>query len=210
MLPGDPRVLTCPKCRGQKSVISLISGNTFGATYWSDTKREAPMFPEVSPVQRCPFCGYYYFTDKQPYRTSDGEYLFCRLGTLSFDECKEAIAQFVEMSLSAEDMRTLRILTLFAFNDKYYRNNKDSKTNEDAKFMDDFSFFKDNVLELIKLLENDDETYLFRAELYREIEMYKECLKLINRVKTEDERISAIKDAIKERAEMEDNAVFRI
>lgn len=209
MLPSNPRVLTCPKCKGQKEVMTLMSGNTIGATYWSDTKREAPMLPGVSVVQKCPHCGYYYFTNKQPYKTSDKGYSF-ELGTLSFDDCKEALAQCLNESLSSEDETTLRMYALFAFNDRYHRHTKDSKPNDDSKFKDDFLYFKDNALRLIELYENDDETVLFRAELYREIEMYKECLELIDSVKAENDRISAIKNAIKEHAEMGDNAVFRI
>ena len=209
MLPSNPRALTCPKCRGQKDLLSLMSGNTFGATYWSDTKREAPMLPEVSAVQKCPHCGYYYFANKQPYKTSDKEYSF-ELETLSFDNCKEALTQFLHESLDAEDEKTLRVYTLFAFNDKYYRNPEGSKPNEDTNFKDDYLYFKDNALRLIELFENDDETALFRAELYREIKMYKECLSLIRKVNEENERISTIKNAIKERAEVYDYAVFRI
>lgn len=209
MLPDNPRVLTCPKCKGQKEVMTLMSGNTFRATFWSDTKREAPMLPEVSAVQKCPHCGYYYFTNKQSYKTSKKGYS-SELGTLSFDDCKEALAQFLNESLDSKDERTLRMYTLFAFNDKYYRHTKDAKPNDDSKFKDDFLYFKVNALRLIELYENDDKTVLFRAELYREIEMYKECLILIDSIKAEDERISAIKNAMKERAEMEDNAVFRI
>lgn len=209
MLPGNPRVLTCPKCKGQKEIMTLMSGNTFGATYWSDTKREAPMLPKVSAVQKCPHCGYYYFANKQPYKTSDKGYS-SELGTLSFDDCKEALAQCLNESLKSEDERTLRMYTLFAFNDKYYRHTKDAKPNDDSKFKDDFLYFKDNALRLIELFEGDDETVLFRAELYREIEMYKECLELIDRVDEGNEHIAPIRNAIKEHAEMGDNPVFRI
>ena len=167
------------------------------------------MLPEVSVVQKCPHCGYYYFANKQSYKTSDKEYSF-ELGTLSFDDCKEALAQFLNESLDAEDEKTLRIYTLFAFNDKYYRHHEGSKPNEDADFKDDFLYFKDNTLRLIELFKSDDESALFRAELYREIKMYKECLSLIRKVNEENERISTIKNAIKERAEVYDYAVFRI
>ena len=82
--------------------------------------------------------------------------------------------------------------------------------NEEANFKDDYLYFKDNALRLIELFKNDDETTLFRAELYREMKMYKECLSLIRKVNEENERISTIKNAIKERAEVYDYAVFRI
>ena len=47
----------CPFCGTKKELMTLVSGNTFGAVYWSDNKRIAPMLPTVSPVQKCSNCG---------------------------------------------------------------------------------------------------------------------------------------------------------
>lgn len=52
MLPGNPRIVTCPFCGAQKRLMTLMSGNTIGAKYWSDNKQEAPMLPKVSYVQK--------------------------------------------------------------------------------------------------------------------------------------------------------------
>lgn len=41
--------------------MSIASGNTFGATIWSDSKRDYPMLPQPSVVQYCPHCGHYFF-----------------------------------------------------------------------------------------------------------------------------------------------------
>ena len=51
MIPGPANILSCPFCGSEKEVMSLVSGNTFGGTVWSDTRREYPMLPEVSPLQ---------------------------------------------------------------------------------------------------------------------------------------------------------------
>lgn len=48
MLPGNPQILTCPYCGQTKNIMSLLSGNTFGAQLWSDNKQIAPMLPEIS------------------------------------------------------------------------------------------------------------------------------------------------------------------
>ena len=50
MMPGNPRILICPFCGTEKQIMSLISGNTFGAELWSDNKQIAPMLPEISYV----------------------------------------------------------------------------------------------------------------------------------------------------------------
>jgi len=61
MTPGPPCRLTCPHCGGHKYIMSIASGNTFGATIWSDSKRDYPMLPQPSVVQYCPHCGHYFF-----------------------------------------------------------------------------------------------------------------------------------------------------
>lgn len=63
MRPGPPNRLTCPHCGGYKYIESILSGNTFAATYWSDGKNDYPMMPSSSPIQRCPKCGRYFFYD---------------------------------------------------------------------------------------------------------------------------------------------------
>ncbi len=61
MTLGNPTRLTCPHCGKVKHILSIASGNTFGATHWSDTKHDYPMLKSPSSVQRCPHCGHYYF-----------------------------------------------------------------------------------------------------------------------------------------------------
>lgn len=68
MLPGNPRILICPFCGTEKQIMSLISGNTFGAELWSDNKQIAPMLPEISYIQKCPHCGKYYITENTTLR----------------------------------------------------------------------------------------------------------------------------------------------
>ena len=65
MLPGNPQILTCPYCGQTKEVMSLLSGNTFGAQLWSDNKRIAPMLPEISYVQKCLYCQKYFIRSRQ-------------------------------------------------------------------------------------------------------------------------------------------------
>lgn len=65
MLPGNPQILTCPFCGSEKKIMSLMSGNTFGAKYWSDNQRIAPMLPDISFVQKCPNCGKYMLLSRQ-------------------------------------------------------------------------------------------------------------------------------------------------
>lgn len=67
MTLGPPTRLTCPHCGKAKHILSIASGNTIGATQWSDTKQDYPMLKSPSTVQRCPHCGgYFFYEDSRP------------------------------------------------------------------------------------------------------------------------------------------------
>ena len=67
MTIGPACRLTCPHCGGHKYIESIMSGNTFRGTMWSDGKKDYPMLPSPSPIQRCPKCGkYYFYEDGEP------------------------------------------------------------------------------------------------------------------------------------------------
>lgn len=56
MLPPIPCLVTCPKCSKPFKVYDSVSGNTFGATFWSDGWVDALMMPEDKVVVVCPHC----------------------------------------------------------------------------------------------------------------------------------------------------------
>jgi len=56
MTPGPTIIKRCSACRGSVAERTVASSNTFGATQWTDGKREAPMQPETPKLVRCPHC----------------------------------------------------------------------------------------------------------------------------------------------------------
>lgn len=64
MTPGPDRVIACPHCGFLARQHTLISGNTFGAIFWSDGKREAPMLPEFPAVAKCHGCKRFYWVNE--------------------------------------------------------------------------------------------------------------------------------------------------
>ncbi len=56
MIPAVPILIQCPHCNLKYVKRSILSGNTFGAQYWSDGKMDAPMFPEYPKVVVCKNC----------------------------------------------------------------------------------------------------------------------------------------------------------
>ena len=206
MLPDNARIVKCPYCGKEKELMSLASGNTIGAEYWSDDKCIAPMLPRVSPVQKCPNCGKYYFGYKQRYK--EGTKWSFERGELSFLEWKDALSQFVYENVGKEDMLNVYIEIIHSYNDLYYRNGNKEKPREE-----DYEYFVIIVLALIKYYDwSSVEVPLLKAELYREVGKMKECCDVLNSISPDNLKDfeKRIYFDIKQRMENNDNKVFRL
>ncbi|MFY0567459.1 ribosomal protein L7/L12 [Archangium lansingense] len=64
MIPGPDYIIGCPSCGEPHRRGSLMSGNTSGARWWSDGKREAPMLPSRPLVVRCRGCSRYFWLSR--------------------------------------------------------------------------------------------------------------------------------------------------
>lgn len=117
MIPGKATVVTCPYCGTKKELMTLGSGNTFGAVRWSDGRVFAPMLPKASSVQKCPKCGKFYLYYKQ--KCEEGENTSSELGELSYREWNDAYFQFVEENaqLDKSDWEIVRMGLIRAYND---------------------------------------------------------------------------------------------
>ena len=56
MLPGPTIIKKCLVCSKSIEHHTIGSGNTFGATFWTDGKQEAPMLPDQPRLVLCPHC----------------------------------------------------------------------------------------------------------------------------------------------------------
>lgn len=202
MTPGNPRILFCPFCGKKKLIMTLMSGNTFGAELWSDNKQIAPMMPETSNVQKCPDCGKYYLISKQeikygPFPTYiEPEYL-------TFSDTKEAFVQLAEEGFrDKEEEGSVRMTLHQAYNDYYYRDgDKKDILDEDKKL------FRENALWLIDNRITDD---VLKAEFYREISDFGAAKEILDSVVVEDKFMKDIVSAIREKLECKNCEVFKI
>lgn len=202
MIPGKAKILTCPECHKQKFVLSLLSGNTFGAEYWSDQKEIAPMLPRVSPLQLCEGCHHYYFLEDQDDEYSE-EVVSVERGLLSLEQLLEAYEELKD-SLSPNKEFILRVMLLQAFNDRYYRGMR--KLNMTAR---DKAIFKSNVKELVKLDKyNSNEMKLFLAEMYREIGEYEVAAKVLSDLVDATGMTEKIRQEMINRVNAKDSEVF--
>lgn len=202
MIPGSSQILICPHCGGEKQVMSLLSGNTYGAELWSDNKQIAPMLPEVSLVQKCPHCGKYYFKSRQEVRYATDAYS-SEQGLLTFTEMKEAFIQ-----LSDEGFRdnleeiNLRMMLFHSFNDFYYRSGSGAEVTPD-----DFEIFVEQGRWLV---DNCLEEPLLKAEFLREIGDFEKANEILVSISDMDEYLRNISSAILYRIRNKDKRVFRI
>lgn len=202
MMPGNPRILVCPFCGKEKEIMSLISGNTFGAELWSDNKQIAPMLPEISYVQKCPHCGKYYITGRQEVKYAKDGYSFEK-GLLTYPEMKEAFAQISEEGfLNEKEEINVRMMLHHAYNDYYYRTEEKNVISEEDK-----ALFHDNGIWLINNLITDS---VMKAEFYREIGELDTARDILDSVTVEDEFLKRIVTAIRDRLEINNCEVFKI
>ena len=207
MIPGNAEIVKCPYCGTEKELMTLVSGNTFDAEYWSDNKRIARMLPHVSPVQKCPNCGKYYFEHKN--RHGESEDTSFNLGELTFSEWREAFQQFQTEGVDDDEMTNVRFWVVQSFNDYFYRNKFISNKPSD----EDYQFFSEMAVDFIESFNWEPVKHpLLKAELYREANHMNECREVLESIpydELEDFEKSIFND-IKRRMDSNDNIVFKL
>lgn len=183
MIPGPANILTCPFCGGKKEVMSLLSGNTFGATVWSDTRREYPMLPEVSPVQQCPHCQKFYFVEQANAEYDNSRESF-ELGKLNYDQLLEAYEQFDKLTLSPLQRWVLNHQIFMTFNDRFRRAPDSLEITGE-----DLAIFTRTVDNLLDGIDNSEDYELFHAELLRETRRFEEAKEVLKNHKIKDDEL---------------------
>jgi len=184
MIPGPNLIYKCPQCGRKVSRVSIVSGNTIGATMYSDGKMIAPMLPDFPYIIKCKDCDAFYrlndenkigeferWGDKNMFNTRDLYWA----GFLSLDEYIEAIDLKIYNSVSEEQY--LRRGLWWAFNDKY-REGADVALNDE-----DRAVYESNCARLIEILDKDKiDERIMCAELYRNLGKYTECKNILETI----------------------------
>lgn len=217
MIPGPPLLLECPKCGEEKRMMSIISGNTFGATQWSDMYREAPMLPTLSEVQKCPKCNSYFLLSqaKDRYDEAEDASFSADTGRLSYQEMKEALSLLKNDSLTLDDKINIRLEFLHRYNDAF----RDIEENYEI-YSDDMSLERndadrklnqENIIALIGLLNQDStENTLLIAELYREAGYFESCIETLKKYHTYSDYERSFVKQLQRKALEQDDVVFVI
>lgn len=189
MIPGPANVLSCPFCGGTKEVMSLVSGNTCGATVWSDTRRDYPMLPEVSPIQECPHCHKFYFIEQAKHEYSkdpDSEMRsFGKLGKLTFLQLIEAKKQMDALSLTKMQRWILNHQIFMAYNDCFRRQPEKVAFPPSDEQM---KLYHKTIEELLDGIDQSEDYELFHAELLRETGRFEESRQILFKHKSDDDK----------------------
>ena len=62
--PGSNIIRECPECNAALERTTMMSGNTFGARFWTDGKMMAPMLPDRPWLAKCPKCTALFWIDE--------------------------------------------------------------------------------------------------------------------------------------------------
>ncbi len=207
MIPGPANILSCPFCGGTKEVMSLVSGNTCGATVWSDTRRDYPMLPEVSPIQECPHCHKFYFIEQARHKYSDDPESemrsFGELGKLTYEQLISAKKQMEKITLVRMRRWILNHQIFMAYNDCFRREPEKiayPPTEEDMKI------YRETIAELLDGIDQSEDYELFHAELLRESGRFEEAKEILHKHKSEEDRW--VVDAMLCHIEREDTKPF--
>jgi hypothetical protein len=190
MTPGPLQIIACPQCNALASHTTLLSGNTLGATYWTDGKMIAPMLPDTPAVTQCQNCQKYYWVEDaeevgewncfegEPPNPAWGD--VPEIEELSEPEYFQALEQGI-----AEDEEQEKLLRLFAWwrrNDAYRE--EDAETSALAPAAD--TPWKENLAALAELLDADEpEDRVMQAEIFRELGDFERALQILESITEE-------------------------
>jgi hypothetical protein len=191
MIPGPDQVIACPHCKGLARYHTLLSGNTCGATVWSDGKRIAPMLPQPPQVVKCAHC-------RECYWLASAE----KLGTFSpwdwgegpttpreWQESKpveeptelEYLSAITKLAKDREEERSVRLLAWWRRNDSFRQQNEADVVIARAASGET----RNNLLALLPLLDEEDENdCVMKSEVLRELGELDRSRELLKRIST--------------------------
>ena len=188
MIPGPDYVYECPKCGQFIAKESMMSGNTFEATIYSDGKTEAPMLLDTPEITRCRACGKIFWLGKSKLigsydwksKTKSGLWFSDRARFLTLTEYFMALNS--GLAENPDEELYIRRRIWWAYNDRIRRD------REGRLFLDDEDKenWKMNCDELLRLLDPEIINHrIMAAEIHRNLGDFEECKKLLQPIQSE-------------------------
>lgn len=192
MIPDRGKRIKCPGCRKRARTFTLVSGNTCGATCWTDGRAHTGMLPIPPAATRCRECRCYFWICKPKetekwipydslceapasYRPSwnDPPYVY----PLTADEYVEAAGT---LARNIVQERFFRIRAWWAGDPSFWPVASESEKPV-VGWVNELRCAA-NTERLLEILDASDvRQQLLRAEIMRQLERFDEAMKLIER-----------------------------
>jgi hypothetical protein len=188
MTQGPIFVICCPLCSGLAKYPTVASGNTFGAVYYTDGKRVAPMLPATPSVVRCAACrGVFWRSaaaevgqfDEQREDAAAVDADWRKAGYLHEPDEAEHLAALDRLIASSPgEERGIRLLTWWRGNDRY-RTPSPTPAPDNPKVA---SRRHANMRQLIALLDTAEPSdQLMRAEALRQLGEFDQAVAILSK-----------------------------
>jgi len=180
MVIGPDKFYKCPACGNTLKNRSILSGNTCGATFYSDGRRVAPMLPDIPNLTKCPSCNtILWLSDLQELEQKEVPYA----EHLELTDLWRALE-----TNDAVDKREKRLQEIFIRHRIWWEYNKNNqlKKSEEATW-------HENCLALLELLDVDNNDHrCMAAELHRNLENFSQCLDLVKTLPEEYDKFRSM------------------
>jgi hypothetical protein len=162
----------CPHCKVHVVQEETVSGNTIGATYWTDGKREAKMLPDHPLLAKCPACQRLFWVDEAVEGDTGFDAAKGKQQVMA-PSGKEMLEFLSGPALSKDKEIYLRVRAWRSANDAWRRN-----PNATQAFSKDQ---EQNLKALSDMLdEKEPNQRILKAEIARELGEFDECLGLLS------------------------------
>lgn len=187
MMFADPLRLACPRCDATVYQRQLWSGNSLGARYYSDRKREAPMLPTFPSFSKCPKCGeLFWVRDLKPTKDADAPKYGPSESYLDMLDLEDTVRFLEEKNDTGDSELKVRTQLLQLYNDRvrYRVDQRTRAENEAALWKSDADKERwqknlERIGELTKEIAPDDAT--FQAEIARELGRFDEAVAILDK-----------------------------
>lgn len=179
MTPGPTLIYSCSTCEKNIAYRTINSGNTFGARYWTDGKRDAPMLPEEPWLIKCPHCDTFIWVDELTQLGEIDHWYSEGINAVEFADVQSAITPscldyaYFNMDTVSDPQkeRYVRLQTWWAFNDCRRKSEEIPLSSMEIE----------NLHAFINLLdENEENDRLMKAEVLRELGEFTVAEKLLS------------------------------
>lgn len=176
-------IIECPKCSKLCTAMSLVSCNTFGATFYTDGFIKGPMYDEVSRILRCPNnkCFEVFWNDETLVsRTVRDDYFYKSEELVNLGKARPVGMSNYPWLIKIKLWRTINEEKYIRIRAWWYWNDSRRKKAKSEESLPEPAV--NNCERLLELLDTKvHNENIMRAEILREIGRFQECLKQLNR-----------------------------